>query len=379
MECKFLSNGIALQYHNFLKPCCTWRADDAWIQEHNIKKADLIGWHNHKDLVNARESLAQGIWPKNCQDCQTVESQNRQDSIRLGGISAYGHYQEGDITLEIRPGNVCNFACQTCWPFASTRVETYYKKANLPNAYADIPQNNFINYEFLNLIADRLRSINVLGGEPFYDPKCLEFLHWAKNNTSAELLAFTNGSVVDLDLISSINRKFTLVFSLDAISVPAEYIRFGTKWETVWNNYQKVKMVPHVITRVNITTSPYNYLYFPDLLDLLIDDWPEVVSFGCTMEKFFNEKVVPMSLRPKIIDRLEDTIEKLKKANIEAGQKSNAVNAVQSIVENLKSTPYDRELHQQFIDFVRKMDDVKNINFVDYCTEISELLTVEIS
>ena len=86
-----------------------------------------------------------------------------------------------------------------------------------------------------------------------------------------------------------------------------------------------------------------------------------------------------MSLRPKIIDRLEDTIEKLKKANIEAGQKSNAVNAVQSIVENLKSTPYDQELHQQFIDFVRKMDDVKNINFVDYCTEISKLLTVEIS
>jgi hypothetical protein len=170
-----------------------------------------------------------------------------------------------------------------------------------------------------------------------------------------------------------------LVFSLDAISVPAEYIRFGTKWETVWNNYQKVKMIPHIIVRVNITTSPYNYLYFPDLLDLLIDDWPEVVSFGRPTEKFFNEKVVPMSLRPKIIGRLEDTIEKLKQANIESGQKSNAVNAVQSIVENLKSTPYDRELHQQFIDFVRKMDNVKNINFVDYCTEISELLTVEIS
>jgi hypothetical protein len=175
------------------------------------------------------------------------------------------------------------------------------------------------------------------------------------------------------------NRKFTLVFSLDAIGVPAEYIRFGTKWKTVWDNYQKVKTIPHVTTRVNITTSPYNYLYFPDLLDLLMDDWPEVVSFGCTMEKFFNEKVVPLGLRPKIINRLENAIGKLKQADIDSGQKSNAVNAVQSIVENLKSTLYDRELHQQFIDFVRKMDSVKNINFVEYCTELTELLTIEIS
>jgi len=379
MECKFLQNGVAIQYHNFVKPCCTWRVDDRWIQKHNINKINLVNWHKHPDLMQAKEQLKSDIWPKGCIDCEKTERQGRQDSIRLNGISAYGHYDEKDITLEIRPGNVCNFACQTCWPFASTRVETYYKKANLPNIFADIPQNNFINYEFLNSIADRLRSIIVLGGEPFYDPKCLGFLHWAKDNTSAELLAFTNGSIVDLDLIGSINRKFTLVFSLDAVGVPAEYIRFGTKWETVWNNYQKVKTVPYIIVRVNITTSPYNYLYFPDLLDLLIDDWPEVVSFGRPTEKFFNEKVVPMSLRPKIIDRLEDTIEKLKQANIEAGQKSNAVNAVQSIVENLKSTPYDRELHQQFIDFVRKMDDVKNINFVDYCAEISELLTVEIS
>lgn len=379
MECKFLSNGIALQYHNFLKPCCTWRTDDAWIQEHDIKNINLINWHNHKDLVSARESLAQEIWPKNCQDCQTIESQGRQDSARLGGISAYENYQEGGITLEIRPGNVCNFACQTCWPFASTRVETYYKKANLPNPYADIPQNNFISYEFLNSIADRLRSIIVLGGEPFYDPKCLKFLHWTKDNTSAELLAFTNGSVIDLDLINSMNRKFTLVFSLDAIGVPAEYIRFGTKWKTVWDNYQKVKTIPHVTTRVNITTSPYNYLYFPDLLDLLMDDWPEVVTFGPTMEKIFNEKVVPLGLRPKIINRLENAIGKLKQADIDSDQKSNAVNAVQSIVENLKLTSYDRELHQQFIDFVRKMDSVKNINFVDYCTELTELLTIEIS
>ena len=376
MECKFLTNGLVLQYHNFFKPCCTWRADDAWIQTHSVNKVDVINWHDHQDLVTAREKLAQDQWPTNCRDCQTIESQGRQDSIRLNGISAYGNYQKDDLTLEIRPGNVCNFACQTCWPFASTRVETYYKKAGLSDPFKGIAQNNFINYDFLNLIADRLRSIVVLGGEPFYDPKCLEFLHWAKDRTSADLLAFTNGSVVDLELINAIQRKFTLVFSLDAVGAPAEYIRFGTDWPAVWANYQKVKTIPHVVTRVNITTSPYNYFYFPDLIDLLLEDWPEVVSFGTPTENFLNEKIVPLPLRPKIIDRLNNTVEKLKKSNVEQNQKSNAVNAVESIVENLMSLDYDKQSHQQFVKFVTKMDRVKNIEFADYCGEITGLLAV---
>ena len=376
MECKFLSNGITIQYHNFIKPCCTWQADDLWIQTHGINQVNLVTWHDHQDLVTAREKLEQDQWPTNCRDCQTIESQGRQDSIRLNGISAYGHYQKDDLTLEIRPGNVCNFACQTCWPFASTRVQTYYKKAGLSDPFKDIAQNNFINYDFLNSIADRLRSIVVLGGEPFYDPKCLEFLHWAKDRTSANLLAFTNGSVVDLEFINAIQRKFTLVFSLDAVGVPAEYIRYGTNWNTVWDNYQKVKTIHHVVPRINITTSPYNYFYFPDLIDLLLEDWPEVVSFGTPTENFLNEKIIPFTLRSKIVGRLESTVEKLKQSRVEKDQKANAVNAVQSIIGNLISMPYDQELHQQFVGFVAKMDQVKNINYVDHCTEMSELLTV---
>lgn len=38
MDCKFLSNGIAIQYHNFVKPCCVWQDDDAWVDEHQISK-----------------------------------------------------------------------------------------------------------------------------------------------------------------------------------------------------------------------------------------------------------------------------------------------------------------------------------------------------
>ena len=41
---------------------------------------------------------------------------------RIHRLLALQYIPTDDITLEIRPGNTCNFACQTCWPEASSRV-----------------------------------------------------------------------------------------------------------------------------------------------------------------------------------------------------------------------------------------------------------------
>jgi len=374
MECKFLSNGMAIQYHNFLKPCCAWRPDDNWIKNHNLKTADIVNWHQHKDLIQARDQLSNNEWPKSCIDCQTVESQGRQDSVRLGGSNAYNDFSNQDITLEIRPGNVCNFACQTCWTPASSRVAQFYRQAGIPDPYKELIKNNLTNFDFLLPIKDRLKKIIVLGGEPFYDPNCLDFLRWSLSNTNADLMAFTNGSVIDLNLLNNSDRKFTLIFSLDAVGRPAEYIRFGTKWDEVISNFKLMCDFNNVEVRVNITTSVYNFYYFTDVIDMLIPNWPSVVSFGPAMEDIYTEKVIPLNLRESIINKLQLCTEKLINANIESNQKSNAMNAVLSIINNLKTMPYDSSLHNQFKEFVFKMDAVKKVNLASYCPEIADLL-----
>ena len=374
MECKFLSNGIAIQYHNFLKPCCAWRGDDQWVKDHNLESVDIVNWHNHKDLVSAREKLAQNQWPNQCIECKTIEDQGRQDSMRLNGASAYGEFSQDDITLEIRPGNVCNFACQTCWTPASTRVAEFYKKAGIPDPFANFIKNDLTNFDFLLPVSQRLKKIIILGGEPFYDPRCLDFLQWCLDNTNAELMAFTNGSVVNLDLLSKPNRKFTLIFSLDAVGRAAEYIRFGTVWNEVINNFNLVRDLNNVEVRVNITTSVYNFYYFADVIDLLLPNWPSVVSFGPAHEDIYSERVIPLEKRQPIIDRLYRCIDNIAKANIEAGQKSNALNAVQAIINNLNTSVYDLGLHEQFKIFVERMDSVKKVNLQDFCPEIANLI-----
>jgi hypothetical protein len=202
----------------------------------------------------------------------------------------------------------------------------------------------------------------------------LAFLRWAGVNTDAELTAFTNGSVLNEELLLSLNRKITLVFSMDAIGRPAEYVRFGTVWPTVSKNFNLAKSLPNVVVRVNITTSVYNFYYFPDLIDMLLPDWPSVVTFGPALEDIYSEKVIPLHLRTAIILRLEDCLMKINSANIEEDQKTNAFNAVNSIRNNLKTLPYDSVLHAEFKEFVSKMDSVKKVNLTDYCPEIADYL-----
>jgi hypothetical protein len=178
MKCKFLEHGIAIGYDHVVKPCCEWIQDPEWNQQNHISQVDLETWHQSPQVIQIRNQLSQGTWPTACRLCAQVEQNGRQDSVRGNGNHAYADYVDQDITLEIRPGSVCNFACQTCWPAASSRVAQYHHQAGLVNIKT-VNSNSIDDFEFLRPIADRIRNVVLLGGEPFYDPSCGKFLAWA--------------------------------------------------------------------------------------------------------------------------------------------------------------------------------------------------------
>ena len=324
-------------------------------------------------MLKTVDSLAQGQWPDSCGNCARKEKQNRHDSARGGAASAYAAYADDDITLEIRPGNVCNFACQTCWPEASSRVANFHHQAKLININ-NLDTQSIDNFDFLLPIKHRIKDVILLGGEPFYDKNCLKFLAWASHNLTANITMFTNGSHVDWEWINNYPGKITMVFSIDAVGRPAEYIRFGTVWSEVHANFVRARQHPKIQLRVNITTSVYNYNYISDIIDLLVIDWPRVVSFGTPRLAYLLERVIPTAQRSSTIVKLKQSVEKIQHANIEPGQKANAVNALNSIIHNLQTQSWDRAEYNKLCDFVTSMDRVKKISVADYCEDLYEML-----
>lgn len=369
MQCKFLEHGVALSYDHVVKPCCDWVYDKEYAEQNHLSQVDLATWHQTPEIIKIRQELADGTWPVNCQRCAHVEQQGRQDSGRGNGLHAYSDYKDNDITLEIRPGSVCNFACQTCWPEASSRVAQYHHQAGLINI-KNIDSTSMDNFEFLRPIADRIRNVVVLGGEPFYDPSCQKFLSWAEQNLQSTMTMFTNGSHVDWTWVDAYPGNIVMVFSIDAVGRPAEYVRVGTDWATVHSNFIKARTHSKIQLRVNITMSVYNYHLIEGVVDLLTEQWPTVVSFGTPHQSYMRESAVPVDTRTGLIQSLETCVEKLWQAQIESGQQHNAVNAIQSVINNLKQSSFDADLLQQLQQFVNSMDRVKRVNIVDSATPL---------
>ena len=369
MKCKFLEHGVTIRYDHVVTPCCNFYHDQSWRDLNHISKVDLQTWHQSPQVEELRNQLQSGTWPNQCRGCAKIESEGRQDSMRLGGDQSYADYQPQDIVLEIRPGSVCNFACQTCWPAASSRVAHYHHQAGLINIKT-INSNAIDDFEFLQSVADRVRTVVVLGGEPFYDPSCKKFLSWAQQHLDANIIMFTNGSHVDWDWVDAYSGRINLLFSIDAVGSAAEYVRPGTDWPVVLANYHRAQSHPNVEVRVNITMSVYNYHLIEDIIDLLTPQWPAVVSFGYIGEPHLCETSVPDANRPELITSLQRCIIKLWKASIESDQKQNTINAIKSVINNLRQQPFDPVNFEQLKQFVHDMDRVKKLDIRDSATPI---------
>jgi hypothetical protein len=141
----------------------------------------------------------------------------------------------------------------------------------------------------------------------------------------------------------------------------------------VLENYLAVKSMANIEVRVNITCSVYNYMHLEPLIEFLCKDWPSVVSFGFPYQPYLTEQSIPEHMRDTVKHSLSRVVDQLTRAQIPTDQKSNAVNAVNSIIQNLNSVSFNAEHNQYLREFIAKMDQVKQIRAGDYCNFLDRL------
>jgi MoaA/NifB/PqqE/SkfB family radical SAM enzyme len=161
------------------------------------------------------------------------------------------------------PGSVCNLACVTCGPSASTRWQRELGLPVTPGNPRKLDQT----------IIDRVRQLNGIvlgGGEPMLNLSTETLLQ--NLNADQWVSVHFNGTVLPkqsfLDKSSQI-KNITYVFSLDGIGKRFEYLRWPAQWDQVVQNVLWLfeNAPDNVEFGLNVTISQLNKHYQDEIID----------------------------------------------------------------------------------------------------------------
>ena len=271
---------IDLQGNLQVSPC-------QWFNEVNIVSDDEINNQSifhHSSLENIRQNhkkTKQLVGP--CESCQP-------SSICTGASTGGGtsgirsninlHYlkdqllydQTGPTILSIQISSVCNLACTTCGLDLSSKWRSLEK---FPKVISSLPEDK-IRSVIKNLNLKNLKTVHILGGEPFLDSihevVLEELIRHGKNITvwyDSNATQWPSPRTIKLWKMFKLIR---LKFSIDGVGDSFEYLRWPAKWKTVEQNM--LDMIQQLPSNVMFSLRPaMGFLNFHVVKD--IRDWYE--------------------------------------------------------------------------------------------------------
>ena len=191
-----------------------------------------------------KDQFWQEVWPAECVRCEEVE-QTSPSSIRIHAVALDRLETQPDY-LQVGGvlDNICNAACQTCNPGCSTRIGGLSGKTfpivNNSNRFQQLPQ-------------DRIRHLDINGGEPSYSKNYKKLLTNLPPNLQT-LRLNTNCNIVldELTAIADRGVEVTVTASCDGIGSVFEFVRWPIQWDTFYRNLMTYKTMP---VKLNLWTT----------------------------------------------------------------------------------------------------------------------------
>jgi radical SAM protein with 4Fe4S-binding SPASM domain len=287
-----------------VRPCCITQANpDSYIG--NINNSTLEELWNAPRMQTLRRNIMSGEGDQICDRCYAYDDAGlpsfRHNAVegmlpRLPGVakSLASTDENGfapDVNMEywdFRFSNICNYKCRSCGPGYSSN---WYGDAEKIGWGREVPANRR-PITWLKKVEDRIavlddyignvKEIYFAGGEPLIMDEHFRVLDLliAAGRTDVRIRYNTNMSSLKYkgkDLIEDYWSHFSEVEvsgSLDVAGAQAEYVRAGTKWETLDANIRRLQQASaegKIKFFVNVTISNMTVFYLEDLLDYLID------------------------------------------------------------------------------------------------------------
>ena len=277
-------SNLVIMNNGDVKPCCVSKDVIGHVADQPLENL-----FNGSFMNNLRNEFLEDKKPNGCSHCWDLESHsiesNRQWKLKYSEKELYSSWLTDPSirSIDLRPGNVCNFKCRICSPYFSSKIAAEQllstidlkktaelKKINLDGNWFD-ESDQFIDQ--LTALLPSLEFLDFYGGEPFLLkqlPKLLKKVTETNDSSHIRLHFATNGSVFPTSLIPYF-QKFKLVdlsISIDNIKEKFEFERGGS-WSDVENNIDRLKNETTVNFNIGVTPTVniQNVLYLDEVLD----------------------------------------------------------------------------------------------------------------
>jgi organic radical activating enzyme len=367
-------------------PCCiTDMTDDMSTAKRNnfnlfLDKDKLDDISNSENFKNVRKQMLSGEFPSECKTCYFYEKNNvyskRMESNlkfkhlfehSLSNTNADGTLKKLDYRyIELRLGAVCNLKCVTCNPFSSNRWNedvSVFKNTEFEKNYfkCDIRTEWFRSTKFYDELyekSEHLEEIWINGGEPTLIKEHGYFLQ----------KLIDSGRSKDIDLHYSINmtqipdsfiniwkqfKNVRLHLSIDDLEERNDYIRSGSNWKTIFDNFLKIIKYKNIF-RIEIcqTVSCLN-VYNIDKFKEFAKKYDIVIAHNYVHHPSFQHvSIIPDEMKNEIISNIQHLNEY----------------ELERLKTELFSESYKEEI-SKFKSFISLLDAKRNVFIGDYLSE----------
>lgn len=366
-------------------PCCIgdYAQPLGNVQQNSINEI----WNNDR-YKSMRLKMLTGQRCSECNSCYQNEDVNV-NSFRQTSNTEYSEFikladstnSDGSLDtmelkyIDIRWSNICNFKCRSC---SSTYSSSWATEDNKQGGDKKVfifagGKNNDSLFDQLKPHISGVKEIYFAGGEPLLMDKHYEILNHLidtgntdikiRYNSNLSSLTFKNLSVIDLwKNFSNVH----LNISLDSWGTRAEYIREGTDWVTVEQNFKKVKEAcPHIYMGIASVISVFNVYTLPEFMDYMVEnnfvENNTMISFYCLINpEFYSFNILNADIKNKIIDKLLSKKYKLFDYQIK------------EVIRHLESSEFNETTQHLFKENTQYYDAIRNRKFIDTFPELAE-------
>jgi molybdenum cofactor biosynthesis enzyme MoaA len=377
--CKAPFKTTVIDTDGALLPCCEFMTYKSKLDLYklNAKNTKMFKDWWEKGLDPLREKMLNGEIDPGCEYCISKEKNPNISNLRIETNNKIPdtfeeikndylqNKREYPKHVELRLGNYCNLKCIMCGPYASSSILAEYKMnkkqyneygiesnwqdPNMPNDWYSYEHNKEI---MLDLVS-KASMINFGGGEPFISPAIVEVLNSISPKT---YLSFNTNMTRINDKVLETLKKFDTIdiqASIDGTGQHNDYIRYGSKWNSIVENFKKLK------TCNNISVNVYYILGHTSLFTLkdviaFAEDINVKLSFG---EMYHGS--VDSSGHLTINSASINDINNFKTWFNSCSFKQK--DAVQTWLDSYKP---NANLHNRFKEYVNMLDSIRGTNFI---------------